>query len=305
MLSFLHKLPDGHSDIGDHPFIPPGPGDLRSPCPALNTLANHGYIPRDGRNMYFRQLINVQTEIFNISVPLAASLAFEAVFLCGNGMTVDMKQLRKHNHIEHDASLSRLDAPGNSWSRNAHLVDEMIHHFSSPQGLTFRDVAMVRVAREKLLKTKTGRLDWVHNRIALGEACFVISVWGQGGEEDFTRRIVSRERIRSFFLEERFPADWRRPTYQLGFLQTLGLGSKLRAIMDGIIEKEKEDGQRGQLVNRTVRFDGVDIELSHTPSIYGQRENSIHEEDEEVPPVNGNSVPHMNGGSPQTAIKPN
>ncbi len=46
---------------------------------------------------------------------------------------------------------------------------------------------MVRVAREKLLKTKTGRLDWVHNRIALGEACFVISVWGQGGEEDFTR----------------------------------------------------------------------------------------------------------------------
>ena len=60
--------------------------------------------------------------------------------------------------------------------------------------------------------------------------------------------------------------------------------------MDDIIEKEKEDGQRGQLVNRTLRFDGVDFELSHTPSIYGpsatvQRENSINEEDEEVPKI--------------------
>jgi hypothetical protein len=25
-------------------------GDLRSPCPGLNSLANHGFLPRDGRN---------------------------------------------------------------------------------------------------------------------------------------------------------------------------------------------------------------------------------------------------------------
>lgn len=57
--------------------------------------------------------------------------------------------------------------------------------------MTFRDIAKVRVAREKVLQTKTGRLDWVHNRIALGEACLVMGVWGQGGEEDFTK--VSHE----------------------------------------------------------------------------------------------------------------
>ena len=27
-----------------HPFVPPGSSDLRSPCPALNALANHGYM---------------------------------------------------------------------------------------------------------------------------------------------------------------------------------------------------------------------------------------------------------------------
>ena len=26
----------------EHPFIAPGEGDIRGPCPALNTLANHG-----------------------------------------------------------------------------------------------------------------------------------------------------------------------------------------------------------------------------------------------------------------------
>jgi hypothetical protein len=31
----------------------PVPGDLRSPCPALNALANHGFLPRDGRNSEF------------------------------------------------------------------------------------------------------------------------------------------------------------------------------------------------------------------------------------------------------------
>lgn len=37
-----------HFDYDD--WRAPGPGDLRSPCPALNALANHGLLPRDGRN---------------------------------------------------------------------------------------------------------------------------------------------------------------------------------------------------------------------------------------------------------------
>lgn len=29
-------------------FKAPGPGDSRGPCPGLNLLANHGYLPRNG-----------------------------------------------------------------------------------------------------------------------------------------------------------------------------------------------------------------------------------------------------------------
>ncbi len=36
------------STTGEYAFVPPGPSDLRGPCPGLNAMANHGYIPHDG-----------------------------------------------------------------------------------------------------------------------------------------------------------------------------------------------------------------------------------------------------------------
>jgi len=251
MLSYLHMLPKDHVDFLDpHRYIPAGHDDLRAPCPALNTLANHGYIPRDGRNLNFIQLVRVQCEVFNMSIPLAASLAFEAVFLCGNGLTVDLRQLRKHNAIEHDASLSRddVDLTGNSWSVDPKLVAKMIAEYSSPEGLTFKDMARVRVKREKMLANVTKRLDWTHNKIALGEACLTIGIWGLGGGDDMTKRVVPISRLRSFFLDEKLPDGWQRPLHQLGFLTTLDMGGKLRAEMDKILEEEEQQKQQ-QLKN--------------------------------------------------------
>jgi hypothetical protein len=36
------------SNKGAHAFVPPGPNDLRGPCPGLNAMANHAYIPHNG-----------------------------------------------------------------------------------------------------------------------------------------------------------------------------------------------------------------------------------------------------------------
>jgi hypothetical protein len=33
---------------GAHAFVEAGPNDLRGPCPGLNALANHNYIPHHG-----------------------------------------------------------------------------------------------------------------------------------------------------------------------------------------------------------------------------------------------------------------
>ncbi|KAJ4312142.1 hypothetical protein N0V84_010078 [Fusarium piperis] len=38
-------------------YAPSRPGDLRGPCPLINSLANHGYLPRDGRNVRVEEFL--------------------------------------------------------------------------------------------------------------------------------------------------------------------------------------------------------------------------------------------------------
>lgn len=38
-------------DVAEFPYQAPGPDDSRGPCPALNALANHGILPRNGRDI--------------------------------------------------------------------------------------------------------------------------------------------------------------------------------------------------------------------------------------------------------------
>ena len=41
-------------------------GSVRSPCPALNTLANHGFINRDGKNVDLDDLANALELVFRL-----------------------------------------------------------------------------------------------------------------------------------------------------------------------------------------------------------------------------------------------
>lgn len=36
------------SNKGAHAYVPPSKSDLRGPCPGLNAMANHNYIPHNG-----------------------------------------------------------------------------------------------------------------------------------------------------------------------------------------------------------------------------------------------------------------
>ncbi|KAL9614742.1 MAG: hypothetical protein Q9167_000811 [Letrouitia subvulpina] len=56
-------------------YVPSKPTDLRSPCPAVNSLANHGYIPRSGRNVHAGQLHSAMYEL-GLSNVLASIFAY-------------------------------------------------------------------------------------------------------------------------------------------------------------------------------------------------------------------------------------
>ena len=47
-----HSLKAIPGNDPDHQYVAPGPTDQRGVCPGLNTLANHGYISRNGKYIY-------------------------------------------------------------------------------------------------------------------------------------------------------------------------------------------------------------------------------------------------------------
>lgn len=63
------------STTGEHRFIAPVLGDLRGPCPGLNSLANHGYIARNGLTNLF-EAINAAVKVFGFGFDLAALISY-------------------------------------------------------------------------------------------------------------------------------------------------------------------------------------------------------------------------------------
>ena len=65
-------------------FRAAGPSDLRSPCPAFNTLANHGYFPRDGTGVTYKMIVDRFLSVFSLSVEVSSLLAYGALQVPAN-----------------------------------------------------------------------------------------------------------------------------------------------------------------------------------------------------------------------------
>lgn len=61
-------------------WIPGGPNDFRGPCPMMNTLANHGYLPRDGGNITKPNAVQALSSALNFNTSLA-ELMFEMAII--------------------------------------------------------------------------------------------------------------------------------------------------------------------------------------------------------------------------------
>ncbi|KAF2728272.1 Cloroperoxidase [Polyplosphaeria fusca] len=100
---------------------PAGPGDLRSPCPGLNIAANYGFFPHDGKNITEDIVIKGLGDAYNVD-PELSKILFKSGAATNpepNATWFSLAHLRRHNLIEHDASLTRADAyTGNNWKFN-------------------------------------------------------------------------------------------------------------------------------------------------------------------------------------------
>lgn len=85
----------------------------RSPCPGLNVLANHGYLPRNGRNIDLPTLQNAIVAAYNFDAhtydSIFAQVQSSNLSTTGNSSTFNLHDVLKHGVMEFDGSLSRND----------------------------------------------------------------------------------------------------------------------------------------------------------------------------------------------------
>ncbi|KAF7304533.1 HEME-HALOPEROXIDASE domain-containing protein [Mycena chlorophos] len=111
LLSFV-AVAVAFSEPFGHQYQKPGPNDSRSPCPGLNALANHGYLPRNGQNITVPQILEASLEGFNFDWAVLLSVAKQGLLTRtdkGSETNMSLEPLVLHNLIEHDTSFSRSD----------------------------------------------------------------------------------------------------------------------------------------------------------------------------------------------------
>ncbi|CZT46035.1 related to oxidase [Rhynchosporium secalis] len=74
---------------GKHAFTPPNfsKGDLRGPCPGLNALANHNYLPHNGFAT-IDQFVTQTNKVFGMSLDLGLFLAVYGTIMDGNPLSL-------------------------------------------------------------------------------------------------------------------------------------------------------------------------------------------------------------------------
>ncbi|KAL8725977.1 MAG: hypothetical protein Q9166_007011 [cf. Caloplaca sp. 2 TL-2023] len=109
-------------------YAPVRPSDLRSPCPAIKALANHDYLPRDGRNVHASEILNGM-----IQLGLAC---------------LNLNQFVLHNIVEHHVSMTRRDfAQRDNNTPQADLIDDLLASSSNGKTITIDDFVGLRRRR--------------------------------------------------------------------------------------------------------------------------------------------------------------
>lgn len=149
LLLTLVTLAAAYVDFED--WHPAGPWDKRSPCPALNALANHNMLPHNGCNITLPRVIDAFREGLNVSEEVAKDL-----FGFGLSLSKDpasgafhLDDLNKHNAVEHDASLSRKDynLGGESQAFSPEVFNQTLSFYNGAQEIGIKEVADARWGR--------------------------------------------------------------------------------------------------------------------------------------------------------------
>ncbi|KAE8443282.1 hypothetical protein EG329_001998 [Mollisiaceae sp. DMI_Dod_QoI] len=187
-------------------WVAAGPGDFRGPCPMMNTLANHGFLPRDGRNITLENAVFALTTGLNFNESIAKIMWQQAVIANPqpNATFFTLDNLNRHNVLEHDASMSRSDAFfGNNHVFNQTIFDTTTVYWTG-ETLDANMLANGKIARQITSKAFNPNYTFTSTTEAfsLGEVAAPILIFG-----DIQAGTVNRTLVEFFFENEKLPIE--------------------------------------------------------------------------------------------------
>lgn len=128
-----------------------GQDDLRCGCPAMNSIANHGFINHNGRNLTVADVVPVMVDVFHLSEELATIVTNLAMLTADDPASgqFSLGMLNKHNIFEHDASMSRKDfyAGGDGFTFDRKTFDRFMSYFGNDEFIDLKKAAAARYDR--------------------------------------------------------------------------------------------------------------------------------------------------------------
>ncbi|KAE8373856.1 Chloroperoxidase [Aspergillus bertholletiae] len=217
------------------PWSPPGPGDVRSPCPVLNALANHDILQHDGKDITQQDTLHAM-DALHVEKGLS-DILFTAALKTNptpNATTFSLNDLNRHNIIEHDGSLSRGDFYfGDNHSFNQTLFDQARSHWTGPT-IDLHTGAEARLARIKtsMATNPTFDLSGTRLRFSYAQTATYILVFG-----DKVSGTVNKSWIEYLFEKERLPVElgWEK---RESSISTADLDNMIARVMEATREIE-------------------------------------------------------------------
>lgn len=190
----------------------PGPGDVRSPCPGLNALANHGFIHHNGKDLTIPHLLTGLAQGLNMGADFTVLIGAAGLLSAPNpfGGSFDLNHLDQHNFvIEHDGSLSRGDAYfGNNYAFNETIFDSFLANFHGADVTSVSSSSAARWSRiQDSMRTNPTMVYGLREFIfSSGETAIYVQTMSSP-----TVNAAPLEYVDTLFREERLPyaEGWR------------------------------------------------------------------------------------------------
>lgn len=211
-----------------YPWQAPSSSDRRSPCPMVNTLANHGYLPRDGLDITLPILLKGFTDAINLDTSATLLVGTKALqtSTTGDNSSFNLDDLSTHGIIEHDGSLSRADIYfGDNHSFNATIWGTVASHFTEDT-IDIKTAARARADRLTAAAKANPEFNLTSDgtNFSFIESALYLSVFNNGS---LTTAVT--EWVKVMFQEERLPFE-EGFTRSDGIVSTVGILAKQAAV---------------------------------------------------------------------------